>query len=247
MRTITLSIISISLFGFIHAGPVCLRCTDVAEISECITNTAECGDNEECYLEKVTKEDLSIRYNAGCRSSRVCSIMAALNAGKKKRDLVNCAACCADAPDDSGPCNAKLCGLKPQALQDTCIVCDGIHSDVASCSKAATCPPNEVCFTGIRIVGTAIRYVFGCYEERVCHAMVDNNNKNSTVNHNGKRVIHGDQGTPICDACCKGDKCNSKDCFDLKQTMGTAFGPSTAGNPVTAAVTTPPPPPPTTT
>lgn len=37
--------------------------------------------------------------------------MAALNAGKKKRDLVNCAACCADAPDDSGPCNAKLCGL----------------------------------------------------------------------------------------------------------------------------------------
>ena len=52
---------------------------------------------------------------------------------------------------------------------------------------------------------------------QVCHAMVDNNNKNSTVNHNGKRVIHGDQGTPICDACCKGDKCNSKDCFDLKQ------------------------------
>ena len=38
---------------------------------------------------------------------------------------------------------------------------------------------------------------------QVCHAMVDNNNKNSTVNHNGKRVIHGDQGTPICDACCK--------------------------------------------
>ena len=122
----------------------------------------------------------------------------------------------------------------------------------------------QVCFTGIRIVGTAIRYVFGCYEERVstwnisniymfstitfathklkiwkllpgnksrnlispaintqelsCRfVMLDNNNKNSTVNHNGKRVIHGDQGTPICDACCKGDKCNSKDCFDLKQ------------------------------
>ena len=34
------------ILGFIHAGPVCLRCTDVAEISECITNTAECGDNE---------------------------------------------------------------------------------------------------------------------------------------------------------------------------------------------------------
>ena len=52
---------------------------------------------------------------------------------------------------------------------------------------------------------------------QVCRAMVDNNNKNSTVNHNGRRLIHGDQGTPICDACCKGDMCNSKDCFDLKR------------------------------
>ena len=42
---------------------------------------------------------------------QVCSIMSALNMGKKKRDLVNCAQCCTAAPDTTRPCNAKLCGL----------------------------------------------------------------------------------------------------------------------------------------
>ena len=51
---------------------------------------------------------------------------------------------------------------------------------------------------------------------QVCRAMVDNNNKNIINHPKHRRVIHGDQGTPICDACCKGDMCNSKDCFDLK-------------------------------
>lgn len=37
--------------------------------------------------------------------------MASLNTGRKKRDLVNCADCCADAPNENGPCNAALCGL----------------------------------------------------------------------------------------------------------------------------------------
>lgn len=42
---------------------------------------------------------------------QVCQIMASLNTGRKKRDLVNCANCCADAPNENGPCNAALCGL----------------------------------------------------------------------------------------------------------------------------------------
>ena len=42
---------------------------------------------------------------------QVCSILSAAQLGKKKRDLVACAECCTAAPDTSGPCNAKLCGL----------------------------------------------------------------------------------------------------------------------------------------
>ena len=60
-------------------------------------------------------------------------------------------------------------------------------------------------------------YQFSRIVMQVCRARVDNNNKNSTVNHNGRRLIHGDMGTPICGACCKGDMCNRKNCFDLLQ------------------------------
>ncbi|XP_062596943.1 uncharacterized protein LOC134258411 [Saccostrea cucullata] len=196
-----------------------MRCTDAPDITECFTNLAVCGDNEECYLEKSTEEDLSIVYNAGCRSHQVCMIMRAMSGtpGRRRR-LVNCADCCSDAPDSNGPCNAQLCGLTPPQMPDTCAVCDGVHADVQSCNTLATCPPNEVCFTGIRIVGTRVRYVFGCYEERVCYAMVANNNKTDSLHRPG-RVIHGDQGMPICDACCKGNKCNVADCFQVKANM----------------------------
>ncbi|XP_078311670.1 uncharacterized protein LOC111099843 [Crassostrea virginica] len=157
MKTPIVIFVTVSLFDLVSAGPICRQCLDAANITECITRTVECWDNE--------------------------------------------------------------------TPQDTCLVCDGVHSDVTSCNTAATCAWYEACFTGIRIVGSSIRHVFGCIDERVCRAMVDNNNKNSTVNHNGRRVIHGDQGTPICDACCKGDLCNTKECFDLKQSMGSVFGP----------------------
>ena len=54
-----------------------------------------------------------------------------------------------------------------------------------------------------------------CFQ--VCHAFVENENKENSIKHPHTRVIHGDQGVSICDACCKGDKCNSADCFQLKQ------------------------------
>ncbi|XP_061194749.1 uncharacterized protein LOC133202901 [Saccostrea echinata] len=206
------------LLGLIRAGPTCMRCTDAADITDCFTNLAVCGDNEECYLEKSTGEDLSIRYNSGCRSHAVCEIMRMMSGTTGRKRLVNCAKCCTDVPDDNGPCNAKLCDLTPPQLQATCVVCSGVHADAQSCTSVATCPPNEVCFTGIRIVGANIRYVFGCYEERVCRAMLDNDSKNSTIHRSG-RVIHGDQGTPICDSCCKGNRCNAADCFELRKNM----------------------------
>lgn len=47
--------------------------------------------------------------------------------------------------------------------------------------------------------------------------MVSNENQESSIHHPRARVIHGDQGMHICDACCKGDRCNAADCFYLKK------------------------------
>ncbi|XP_061194742.1 uncharacterized protein LOC133202890 [Saccostrea echinata] len=140
---------------------------------------------------------------------------------RRKRQLVICTDCCSDAPDIYGPCNSKLCGLTPTTENYECLVCAGVLSDVNSCSTTSVCPPREACFSGIRIVGTAIRYVVGCYDERVCHAIVENDGRNGTHGRRG-RVIHGDQGTRICDACCKGDRCNAAGCFELRKNMTAA-------------------------
>lgn len=34
--------------------------------------------------------------------------------------------------------------LSPRGFTKTCVVCDGVHSDVAQCTTTAVCPPNEV-------------------------------------------------------------------------------------------------------
>nr|XP_034327332.1 uncharacterized protein LOC105333978 isoform X1 [Crassostrea gigas] len=222
METALSFVVSLSLLGIIHAGPICMRCINVADISNCVTNTIQCGYNEQCYLESILNEDLRITYNAGCQSNTVCSTLVPTYVGYKKRGLVNCAACCNEAPGNDGPCNAHLCGVSPGDLQKTCAVCDGVHSDVAQCTTTAVCPPNELCFSGIRIVQSAIRYVVGCYEERVCKAIIDNDRPNSTISRPG-RIIHGDLGIRICDACCKGYRCNAADCFTLRKNMTALF------------------------
>lgn len=47
--------------------------------------------------------------------------------------------------------------------------------------------------------------------------MVSNASRESSVHHPHATAIHGDQGIHICDACCKGYRCNAADCFNLRK------------------------------
>ncbi|XP_061165872.1 uncharacterized protein LOC133174790 [Saccostrea echinata] len=108
----------------------------------------------------------------------------------------------------------KSCGLCFRL--DTCLACDGVHNPLQPC-PVIPCHPNEVCYTGIRVVGSTVRYVYGCLEESICYAFAANDH--IKVSDRTDRYVHGDQGTAICDACCKGDKCNAADCFLLRKNM----------------------------
>uniref|UniRef100_A0A8W8IVT4 Uncharacterized protein n=1 Tax=Magallana gigas TaxID=29159 RepID=A0A8W8IVT4_MAGGI len=57
---------------------------------------------------------------------------------------------------------------------------------------------------------------------QVCKAIIDNDRPNSTISRPG-RIIHGDLGIRICDACCKGYRCNAADCFTLRKNMTALF------------------------
>nr|XP_011429200.2 uncharacterized protein LOC105329598 [Crassostrea gigas]XP_019923338.2 uncharacterized protein LOC105329598 [Crassostrea gigas]XP_019923340.2 uncharacterized protein LOC105329598 [Crassostrea gigas] len=211
-------------FGYvIGAGPLCLKCQDAASIEECRQQSrAPCGENENCFLRKYTTDNLDIRFEAGCLSKTTCALLNSLTTlGRRsvwgldlvrpKKDVTNCFQCCGASATDSGPCNSHLCGQVPNTELVTCKVCVGVHDHIASCSREDVCPPTEACYTGIRVVGTEAKYVFGCANKRICRSLA--------MDSKMKRVIHGDVGLNICDACCVGRNCNEAECFALKKVM----------------------------
>ncbi|XP_056004754.1 uncharacterized protein LOC125660007 isoform X2 [Ostrea edulis] len=204
-------------------GPLCIVCQNAATVEECRQqNKVHCGDNEDCYLKKYTTNTAQIRFEAGCFPKTTCVLLNSLNpspVGKRdtdlhrpKKDLTNCFQCCNGTTTQDGPCNSYLCHQDPTAELVTCKVCTGVHDHIESCAHEDVCPPTEACYTGIRIVGNEAKYVFGCANKRICRSLALDNARQA-------RVIHGDVGLNICDACCVGTNCNEAECFTLKKEM----------------------------
>uniref|UniRef100_A0A194AP13 Sodefrin-like factor n=1 Tax=Pinctada fucata TaxID=50426 RepID=A0A194AP13_PINFU len=214
----------------------CASCELAPTIGECMLKKTICGDGEECFLEKVTTDQLTIAFNAGCRSEKVCRIQEMLAAGSptgrrslasgdtvsfrekenernRRNILINCAECCDAIPNEYGPCNAKLCNQRPNATLKQCLKCDNYHAGPNLCTTRDTCQDTEVCHTGIRIVDNLVRYEYGCEDKHRCKAFIQNINKTDSL---GKR---DGVGVKICDACCDGHECNRKDCFEIQKSM----------------------------
>uniref|UniRef100_A0A194ANC3 Sodefrin-like factor n=1 Tax=Pinctada fucata TaxID=50426 RepID=A0A194ANC3_PINFU len=232
------------ILGFTYvygATKECASCEEAPSIEECRLKTTICGDNEECFLEKVTTDQLNIAYNAGCRSHTICIVMNSLKVGKrsvveedfnergKRKTLVNCAECCETAKDDKlGPCNVRLCGLQPNASKPVCLVCSGYHSGPNFCTTKDTCQDTQVCHTGVVYINGGIRFTYGCEDRHRCEAFINHKNKTDSVS-SGKRQ---DVGVHLCDACCTGNECNKEDCFALYKKMSLAsIGVGNTNNP----------------
>lgn len=215
--------------GVSYGQMKCLYCDAAADISDCLTSIIDCGSNEKCFLEKVTTKNLNFVYNAGCRSAAVCSIMDTLSggAGRKKRDLVNCAQCC-DTTNPNAPCNANLCGAGANAtVLNTCVVCDHLVPGFSSCRERQVCQDTEICKSAIHIVGGLIRYEFGCESLHLCQAFL-NNDERTTAAPSGRRNTEN-EGVTICSACCRGKDCNREDCYTThsKMTANNLLPPTT--------------------
>nr|XP_022289342.1 uncharacterized protein LOC111101225 isoform X1 [Crassostrea virginica] len=225
---IALQVLVILIFDVTNgSGPLCLKCQDATSVDECRQqNKAPCGDDEDCYLRKYTTDNMEIRFEAGCFPKTTCALLSALNPdnvigrrgvskdmalARPRKDVTNCFQCCKDSKEED-PCNSHLCNQVPSAALITCKVCSGVHDYIDSCAHEDVCPPTEACYTGIRIVGTEAKYVFGCANKQICRSLAMDNIRTS-------RVIHGDIGLNICDACCVGRNCNEAECFALKKLM----------------------------
>ncbi|XP_060072984.1 uncharacterized protein LOC132552806 [Ylistrum balloti] len=218
----------IKVFLVLSGQMKCLFCDGAADISDCLTSIIDCGTSERCFLEKVTTKNLNYVYNAGCRSAAVCNIMDSLSsgAGRKKRDLVNCAKCC-DTTNGADPCNARLCGAGANITQvSTCVVCNHLVPGFSSCTERQVCQDTEICKSAIHVVGGLIRYEFGCESLHLCQAFLDNDG--TTVAPAGRRNTES-EGITICSACCRGKDCNREDCYvtHSKMTADSLLPPTT--------------------
>ncbi|XP_062609431.1 uncharacterized protein LOC134271202 isoform X2 [Saccostrea cucullata] len=197
----------------ISVNRLCFRCNGVSSMRLCNT-TATCGDNEECYLERVTKSDLQVIFSAGCRSKTVCQIMATLSGNPRRRDLVNCAQCCVNPPGASEPCNSRLCGQQPLVTTVSpsavpglkCMSCHHALS-VHECKKTTVdCQHHEECyFESVTTSDRKVKFNAGCRSRAVCNLM------SSLGPKIGKRDLVN------CAECCSGPPdregpCNTRLC-----------------------------------
>ncbi|XP_069114837.1 prestalk protein-like [Argopecten irradians] len=192
----------VCIIPIVYCVEKCWVCNEVADIGTCQNSTVTCNTGEECFLEKSVNLMGQTRYSAGCRSTRICSIMQAMSTGKRRIDP--CAQCCTG----SG-CQANLCGGNPSTVSTyVCLNCDNVASP-SSCTRYVTCQHMEVCMNSVNVVGGLIRYSYGCKQRHICKVAAQN----------GKRQ----DGVTVCTSCCVGDQCNRGDCFTLMKAMTPAM------------------------
>ncbi|KAL4220654.1 hypothetical protein ACF0H5_021050 [Mactra antiquata] len=212
----------------------CRLCNRATRLSECTSLVACDATIEECYMEELITEQLTVVYTGGCRAKDVCQRAN----GKKRADLASCSRCCALGND----CNKRLCGIPDDTLNTTqCYSCDHRSSQQSEvknpedCVTLTTCNSNEMCFTtGSDIAGSST-FFYGCqsklickilmkraYEDwKICVANVTSPPSGITWTQHCGDGGAGKRSTNVCNSCCNYGGCNYGSCFEQTDRLFT--------------------------
>ncbi|XP_053380696.1 uncharacterized protein LOC123560450 [Mercenaria mercenaria] len=141
-------------------------------LSEC-TGMVDCDNSTKaCFTDELITDQLSIVYNAGCRSKNVCKASGGI-ARQKKMGLLACAKCCHSADD----CNSNLCGIKQAHAKPipkpanplSCRSCNNALT-LSDCTGMVVCDNStEACFTDELVTDRlTIVYNAGCRSKSQC-------------------------------------------------------------------------------
>ncbi|XP_060580879.1 uncharacterized protein LOC132737583 isoform X2 [Ruditapes philippinarum] len=95
-------VISINL-SFAQHDLICRSCDKATTLSDCPHRIICDNTMEECFIDKVITNSLTVVFNAGCRAKSICKLASLVG---RKRDMTACSRCC-----NSHDCNRALCGL----------------------------------------------------------------------------------------------------------------------------------------
>ncbi|XP_060567094.1 uncharacterized protein LOC132725915 [Ruditapes philippinarum] len=208
----------------------CRVCHRASTLSECNT-VVDCDRTlEDCYLDQLVTENLTIVYDGGCRSKVVCNTPFQ---GRRSSDLVACSRCC----NFENECNTRLCGIKDDThIHDhTCYNCDHRTSgqsevaDPSHCVTFTTCRSEEMCYATESDVGGRTMFFYGCLNKRECGILMGkafDNYKMCVANvtqppagvsrDQACRNV-GKRSASLCRACCDDRNCNYGTCEELQE------------------------------
>ena len=208
----------------------CRQCVGATSLLSC-TQSLQCGDDEECYMDKyVTNQHASVYY-AGCRASTTCQAGAVphLPAGVQS---VSCSKCC-DANSTSGiECNVNLCGIQTTVSKATqCYFCDSSRdgsmdevSDPTSCTGVTTCQADEVCGVDDIALSGHTMHRYTCKNARLCAFLTKRALEDMKRCKDPAAIASGlcgssvgkrSAGMTICTACCGDSMCNYGTCLEV--------------------------------
>ncbi|XP_060567081.1 uncharacterized protein LOC132725905 [Ruditapes philippinarum] len=203
----------------------CRSCNRASTLSDCNKLVVCDATLEDCYMDQILTDQLTVVYEGGCRAKTVCS-----SSGRKRNDFIACSRCC-DYEED---CNRHLCGIKDDTISiSQCYSCDYRTSeqsevkDPKSCVTLDTCQPNEVCYATMSDIGGKDTFFYGCLSKLQCRFLMNNAYNeykmcvtrsvqpppgmtyDQACGHIGKRA------TSLCHSCCADGGCNYGTCQEL--------------------------------
>ncbi|XP_045208636.2 uncharacterized protein LOC123560518 [Mercenaria mercenaria] len=200
----------------------CRLCNRASTLSDCNKLVTCDSILEECYMDQLRTDQLTVVFEGGCRAKDVCS-----RSGRKRGDLVLCSRCCAFEED----CNKRLCGIKDDTIGNSqCYKCNHQRADMP-CVNLAPCQPNEMCYISQKDVGGRDTFDSGCFSKLVCHsvmALAYENYRvcvlNATVpgpglTWNERCGDIGKRQTTVCTSCCADTACNYGTCEELRDRL----------------------------
>lgn len=204
----------------------CRLCNRASTLSDC-NKLVTCDPTvEECYMDQVVTEQLTVVYDGGCRAKSVC----ARTFGRRRREgIVGCSRCCNSGDD----CNKRLCAIPDDTLTSSqCYSCDHRNSDQSEvrnpqqCVSLTTCQQDEVCYATQSDVAGTDTFFYGCQNLLMCKILMQNAYqeylrcvKNDTNALHGTTCGFRARATHLCHSCCGDGACNYGTCRELNDNI----------------------------
>ncbi|XP_069102867.1 uncharacterized protein [Argopecten irradians] len=209
MSFFSIYILLVTAFTFhvTDGGQICGICSHIPDPSNC-DKVGECGDHEECVVQRYLSSAGFQYYDVGCYSSVSCQTLKgkredllAHSPSLRSSDIHLCSSCCNDTKlcnVINGHCNSQALDLTGRII---CYSCDYMTSP-GQCDKVTSCSSDEQCYIEERKNGLSGTLL---WTSRCGNGPSTCQSPNISLPTVGKK-----RSSATCSECCSYNLCNNQ-------------------------------------